>query len=183
VEQTPSGFRFTVKVSRYLTHVKRLRVVEGPVERFFEPLAPLIEAGKLGAVLWQLPPDFERDDDRLAGALREASAHRNAVEFRHPSWFARGVMELLREHGAALVIGVHPERPFQRLELTADWTLIRFHYGVRGRSGRYAASEIATWRRRIAQWRRRAEVFAYFNNDWSAYAPGNAESLASSFRR
>jgi uncharacterized protein YecE (DUF72 family) len=81
------------------------------------------------------------------------------------------------------VIGDHPERPFGAHELTADWTLVRFHYGARGRKGNYSDSELDTWRRRIAAWRSRVEVFAYFNNDWNAYAIANAQRLCASFRR
>ena len=86
-------------------------------------------------------------------------------------------MEMLREHAAALVIGDHPQRPFQSHELTAGFTLVRFHYGARGRGGNYSQSELQTWKRRIASWRSRAEVFAYFNNDWKGYAPSNAAWL------
>ena len=64
------------------------------------------------------------------------------------------------------MIGDHPERPFQTHELTADWTFVRFHYGHRGRKGNYSDRELETWARRIRQWRRRADVYAYFNNDW-----------------
>ena len=178
---TPSEFVFTVKMSRYMTHIKRLREPAERVRRFFEPLGPLTDSGKLGPILWQLPPDFKRDDERLAAALDLVADRRNAIEFRHPSWFAEDVYALLRERGAALVIGDHPERPFQPRILTANWTLIRFHHGGRGRNGNYSDSEIDTWRRRIASWRPRAEVFAYFNNDWSAYAISNATRLARSF--
>ena len=87
------------------------------------------------------------------------------------------MLALLRRHGAALVIGDHPERPFQSHELTADWTLIRFHRGRRGRRGNYSESELDEWAQRIAGWRERAEVFAYFNNDWEEFAPRNARSL------
>jgi len=99
---------------------------------------------------------------------------RHCFEFRHPSWFAPGVYEVLSRHGAALVIGDHPKWPFQARELTADWTLIRLHYGRRGRKGNYSEGELATWVRRIAQWRRRAEVFVYLNNDWRGFAVRNA---------
>ena len=85
--------------------------------------------------------------------------------------------EELRRHGAALVIGDHPERPFQTHELTADWTFVRFHYGRRGRNGRYSERELETWKRRIAGWRSRVEVFAYFNNDWEGHAVDNARWL------
>jgi uncharacterized protein YecE (DUF72 family) len=76
------------------------------------------------------------------------------------------------------VIGDHPERPFQPLELTADWTFIRFHHGRRGRGGNYSTSELQTWKRRIAAWRSKVEVFAYFNNDWQGFAPRNAGWLS-----
>jgi uncharacterized protein YecE (DUF72 family) len=84
---------------------------------------------------------------------------------------------MLRDAGAALVIGDHPERPFQSHELTADWTFVRFHYGSRGRKGKYSEAELDTWARRLRQWRRRVEVIAYFNNDWQGYALENARYL------
>lgn len=178
VEQTPEGFVFTVKASRYLTHVKRLADLGPGVERFWERLEPLAATPKLGPVLWQLPETFHRDDDRLAGALERLPPGRHAFEFRHASWFADDVYALLRAHGAALVIADHPERPFQTHERTADWTVVRFHHGRRGRNGNYSARELDTWRRRLAAWRRTTEVYAYFNNDWKAYAVRNALRLA-----
>jgi uncharacterized protein YecE (DUF72 family) len=138
----------------------------------------MVEAGKLGPVLWQLPENFHRDDGRLAAALAALPGGRHCFEFRHPSWFAPDVYELLRERGVALVVGDHPARPFQSFELTADWTFVRFHYGARGRGGNYSNSELQTWKRRIAAWRGRVEVFAYFNNDWNGYAVENARWIA-----
>jgi uncharacterized protein YecE (DUF72 family) len=88
VERTPPGFLFAVKGSRYLTHIRRLREIEQGLERFWEPLEPLREAGKLGPVLWQLPGNFHRDDDVLASALELLPPARHCFEFRHPSWFA-----------------------------------------------------------------------------------------------
>ncbi|MCW3013868.1 MAG: hypothetical protein JWO02_960 [Solirubrobacterales bacterium] len=177
VTQTPEGFVFTVKASRYLTHVRRLTDLEDGIHRFYERIEPLVATPKLGPLLWQLPETFHRDDDRLAGALAALPAGRHAFEFRHPSWFTPEVYAVLREHGAALVIGDHPARPFQTHELTADWTLVRFHYGRRGRRGNYSARELDTWARRITAWRRAVEVFAYFNNDWETFAPRNAATL------
>ena len=77
----------------------------------------------------------------------------------------------------ALVIGDDPRRPFQTSELTADWTFLRFHHGRRGRRGNYSESELRDWAGRIAGLRERAEVFAYFNNDWEAFAVRNARRL------
>jgi uncharacterized protein YecE (DUF72 family) len=172
--QTPPEFLFTVKASRYLTHMKRLTDMATGVKRFYERIEPLIAAGKLGPVLWQLPGTFQRDDERLASALERLPAGRHCLEFRHPSWFVDEVYDLLRSRGVALVIGDHPKRPFQTYELTADWTFVRFHYGHRGRDGNYSRTELDTWKRRIARWSSSVEVFAYFNNDWNGYAVKNA---------
>jgi uncharacterized protein YecE (DUF72 family) len=177
VEQTPPGFTFTVKASRYLTHVRRLQDMQQGVGRFYERIEPLAQAGRLGPTLWQLPANFKRDDERLAGALELLPPGRHCFEFRHDSWFVAPVMDALREAGVALVIGDHPERPFQTREITAAWTFVRFHYGHRGRRGNYSPAEIETWARRIAQWRREVEVFAYFNNDWEGFAVRNALDL------
>jgi uncharacterized protein YecE (DUF72 family) len=176
-QRTPDGFLFSVKASRYLTHVKRLGAIGQGLRRFHAPLRPLADAGKLGPILWQLPETFHRDDERLGGALERLYAGRHAFEFRHPSWFDPDVYGLLREHGAALVIGVHPERPFQEHELTTDWTFIRFHHGGSGRRGNYSKRELEGWRRRIASWRSEVEVLAYFNNDWEGFAVRNARWL------
>jgi uncharacterized protein YecE (DUF72 family) len=132
VQQTPQEFSFAVKASRYLTHVKRLANMREGLARFYERIEPLIEAKRLGPVLWQLPETFHRDEARLAGALAALPAGRHAFEFRHPSWFVPEVYALLREHDAALVIGDRPDRPFQTYEATADWRYVRFHHGSRG---------------------------------------------------
>ena len=173
VEQTPPHFRFTLKASRYLTHIKRLAALDTGIGRFYERVEPLTETPKMGPVLWQLPENFHRDDDRLAGALEALPEGRHTFEFRHKSWFAEEVYALLREHGVALTIGDHPERPFQSHEMTAGWTFVRFHYGARGRRGNYSETELEEWAKRLDAWRRDVEVFAYFNNDWEGFAVKN----------
>jgi uncharacterized protein YecE (DUF72 family) len=173
-KQTPDGFVIAVKASRYLTHVKRLREMDKGTRRFASAIKPLADSGKLGPILWQLPASFRRDDDRLAEALTHLSEGHHCIEFRHQSWFVAAVYDLLRRHRVALVIGDDPERPFQTHEMTTDWTYIRFHRGNRGRRGNYSERELEEWRRRIASWRSEVEVFAYFNNDWEAFAPRNA---------
>jgi uncharacterized protein YecE (DUF72 family) len=176
VEQSPAGFLFAVKGSRYLTHIRRLRDTGRGVERFYSPLEPMIEARKLGPVLWQLPEAFHRDDERLATFLDGLPPGRHTFEFRHASWFADDVYALLRERGVALTIGDHPERPFQTRVLTTGWTFARFHYG-RGRRGNYSRAQLEEWRNRIVQWRRRADVYAYFNDDWEGFAVANGRFL------
>ena len=177
-DHSPDGFLFAVKVSRYLTHIKRLTMVERGMKRFYEPLDALTGTGKLGPLLWQFPPNFHRDRDRLAEALSALPDGRHAFEFRHPSWFDEDVYSLLRKHGVALVIGHERSRWVSTpLVRTTDWTYVRFHYGSRGRHGNYSDAEISTWARRLSQWRRDTEVYAYFNNDWKGYAIRNARLL------
>jgi uncharacterized protein YecE (DUF72 family) len=182
VESTPEDFVFAIKASRYLTHVKRLRELDRGIAALGDRIEPLLATPKMGPVLWQLPETFHRDDERLAGALASLPPWRHAIEFRHASWFVPDVMALMREHGAALVIGDHPERPFQLHELTADWSYIRLHHGSRGRRGNYSAAELETWKRRIASWRAEAEVYVYCNNDWEGFAFPNASWLRDRLR-
>ena len=183
-DETPPEFVFAVKGSRYTTHIKRLIDFEKYSDRFFERLEPLVSAGKLGPVLWQLPGNFKRDDERLAAALEVVGERpgQHCFEFRHASWFAPEVMGALRAHEVALVIGDDPKRQFQTHEVTAPWTYVRFHRGAAGRRGNYSPRDLAPWRRRIAAWRSRTDVFAYFNNDWEGFAPRNALALKESFR-
>jgi uncharacterized protein YecE (DUF72 family) len=185
VADTPDDFCFTIKASRYLTHVKRLTdhpdkgfaLGEG-IARFYKGIEPLVSGNKLGPVLWQLPANFKRDDERLANLLELAPPGRHALEFRDESWFRDDVYALLREHDAALVLGDDPERPLPTPEPLAGWAFVRFHRGSRGRRGNYAPSELESWAERIAAWRDQgADVYAYFNNDWEAFAPRNAAAL------
>jgi uncharacterized protein YecE (DUF72 family) len=176
VAETPPGFTFAVKVSRYITHVKRLTDTAEHLPLLYRRIEPLCRSPKLGPLLWQLPPTFQYDFDRLARTLELLDdGLRHAFEFRHPSWFREETFALLRDHGVALVIGDRPEvNDFQAHELTAGFTFVRFHGGTRGANGNYAHSELDDWARRLRSWSERVEVFAYFNNDWEGYAIENA---------
>ena len=145
----------------------------------YERLEPLVRAGKLGPIVWQLPPNFRRDDERLAAACcRSASRGRHCIEFRHPELVpAEPCTPGCGMPGVALVIADHPKWPFQAHELTTDWTLVRLHHGRRGRRGNYSRRELEDWARRIRGWRRRSEVFVYLNNDWEGFAVDNARTL------
>ena len=176
VEQTPPDFTFAVKGSQYLTHMKRLTDPGGSLEKFFTAIRPLAESPKLGPVLWQLPPNFQRDDERLDAwleALRDHPGERHAVEFRHRSWLEPEVFGILHAHGAALVIADDPRRVHIPHELTTEWTFVRFHYGRRGRRGNYSEQELSEWAARLRDLATQAEVYAYFNNDWEVFAVRN----------
>jgi uncharacterized protein YecE (DUF72 family) len=175
----PPGFLFAIKASRYLTHIKRLLDLGPGLTRFSERIEPLLHSRKMGPILWQLPPTFQRDDARLANALaRWPREQRHCIEFRHASWFADDVYALLREHGVALVIGDRPEvHAFQAHVFTAPWTFVRFHYGTRGRRGNYSDAELREWAARFREWSGEVEILAYFNNDWEVFAVRNALTL------
>jgi uncharacterized protein YecE (DUF72 family) len=177
VEQVPEGFVFAVKGSRYLTHMKRLTEMPQGVARFYERIEPLAETPKMGPVLWQLPGNFQRDDERLASAIDALPPGRHTFEFRHPSWFTDDVYALLRERNVALTIGDDPRRPFQADEVTADFSFVRYHYGHRGHNGNYSESELDEQATRLGRLAHRVPVWAYFNNDWCGYAVKNAQGV------
>jgi uncharacterized protein YecE (DUF72 family) len=124
-----------------------------------------------------LPENFPRDDELLASALDVLPPARHCFEFRHPSWFATGVRELLEERGASLAIGDDKRRELPEARPAGELAYLRLHYGSRGRDGNYSAAELERWRHRISAWRSRREVFVYLNNDWRGFAPANAREL------
>ena len=186
--RAPPGFTYAVKGSRFITHLKQLHEPEEHVAPFFERVAGLGHAA--GPILWQLPPRLRRDDARLDRFLAALPAGlQNAIEFRHESWLAEPVFELLAVHGVALCIPDHPRLP-QALRLTTDWTYLRFHYGGGaardGRDGNpdqttdgdYRPEELARWAERISRFESEGvAVWAYFNNDWHGYAIRDALTL------
>jgi uncharacterized protein YecE (DUF72 family) len=181
VEQTSDRFVFALKASRYLIHMKKLRDIEQGIARFYERIEPLADSPKMGPVLWQLPGNFQRDDERLANAIEALPSGRQTFEFRHPSWFTDDVYALLRERNVALAIGDDPRRPFQTDVVTADFSFVRYHYGHRGRNGNYSERELDEQVQRLRALAREADLFVYFNNDWCGYAVKNALYLRRSW--
>ena len=173
---SPLDFRFAVKASRYLTHVKRLADLPQHAAILLGRLAPLVASTKLGPMLWQLPPTFARDDSRLAEALAGLPhGIRHAFEFRHESWFVDAVYELLRRHHVALVVADRAGAAGLRRDVrTAGFAYVRFHAGWEGGNGNYSHPELDGWAERLSQWAEHGDVYAYFNNDWEGYAIENA---------
>jgi uncharacterized protein YecE (DUF72 family) len=173
-EETPDDFVLAVKMSRFLTHLKRLRDPDGPIELFLERARGL--GPKLGPVLLQLPPQMHADLGRLADALdRFPSGVRVVVEPRHESWFVGdGLRSVLEERGAALCLADSPRRrtPAWR---TADWGFVRLHEGRATPHPCYGERALATWAERVASlWPASADVFCFFNNDGRACAVRDA---------
>lgn len=173
-EQVPPGFRFIPKMSRYLTHVRRLRDPDEPVTRFTDRMEPL--GDRWGATLLQLPPDLRRDDELLRGFLRAWPPQRPIiVEFRHPSWFDDAVFALLEEAGASLALTDRRSRPLETLVRTARWCYVRLHEGTANPWPCYGDRALRTWAERIAAlWGDDAKGFVVFNNDPNACAPADA---------
>lgn len=204
--QTPEGFVFAIKASRYITHMLRLRNIEVALANFFA--SGLFELGdKLGPFLWQFPPTMKFEpqvfDDfftilprSTAQAQWVACAHderpngrvclqplddfplRHAVEVRHPSFEAPEFIALLRRHNIAFVLADTP-RPWPRFEeLTADFAYMRLHGSTELYNSRYTPEELARWAALMRGWAAQSrDVYCYFDNTDKRHAPDNAQEL------
>ena len=174
--QTQEGFIFSIKASRYLTHMKKLKDPAEPLEIFLGRASLLCE--KLGPVLFQLPPRWRCNIERLRKFLALLPADsRSAFEFRDQSWFRPEVYDALRKAGAAFCIYDLAGRLSPR-EVTADFVYIRLHGPGAAYSGRYDTAALANWAGAIASWQDRGkEVFCYFDNDQGGFAVANALEL------
>jgi uncharacterized protein YecE (DUF72 family) len=175
--QTPPDFVFAWKASKFITHWKRLSErCDNSLELLEDRLSLL--GPKVGPILFQLPPKFEMDDERLASFLKMLNAKRRyAFEFRHPSWYTPRILRLLSDANIALCISDHAHAP-SPWKRTADFVYVRGH-GPGGRyKGHYSAAALASWGRKITQWRRRGyDVYVYFDNDQKSAAPLDAKRL------
>lgn len=176
-ETSPEGFVYAVKVSRFITHIKRLKDVDEPVETFISRARLLGE--KLGPLLYQLPPNMHRNDERLDGFLSLLpQGLRHVVEFRHQSWMDEGVFDVLRRHNVGLCVFDMPELSCP-LVATADFAYIRFHGATGLYYSCYSEEELEEWAGRIAALAKGLEaVYIYFNNDAEAHAIDNARTMA-----
>ena len=204
--QTPDDFVFSVKAGRFITHMKKLRGVDGAVANFFGS-GPLALAGKLGPVLWQLPPSLPFDAQRMRSFLQTlprstgeaaflARRHepmldgrawtgaavdrplRHAVEVRHDSYKSAEFIDLLRELCVALVVADTAGKWPQLFEVTADFVYVRLHGAEELYASGYTAAALATWAERIKGWRSSGlDVYCYFDNDVKVRAPYDAMAL------
>jgi uncharacterized protein YecE (DUF72 family) len=179
--RTPEEFLFAVKGSRYITHIKRLHDCEEAIQRLSENAQGLKE--KLEIILWQLPPSFVYQKERLtvfSRLLAESpllSRRRHVFEFRHASWFVPEVAHLLEGYGFCLCISDSPRLPSTEI-VTTDFIYLRFH-GSRSLYGsKYTEQELIHWARKCQLWvDQDRSVHAYFNNDAFGYAIENARRL------
>jgi len=172
-DETPDGFAFAVKASRYITHIRRLREARDSVGLFWSRAKIL--AAKLGPVLFQLPPNFVADVPLLRDFLTFLPAGiKAAFEFRDDSWTRDDVFEALDERGAAWVLADRPGRRVPAV-VTGGWSYVRFHQG-RPAHPSYSRPKLRAWADRMAGLET-AEQWAFFNNDELAAAPADALAL------
>jgi uncharacterized protein YecE (DUF72 family) len=189
-QQAPPRFLYAVKASRFLTHMKKLKDPEDPLFRFFDRAQHL--AGHLGPVLYQLPPRWPLNLERLERFLRALHDDgrgnippwtRHAVEFREPSWYDDRVFELLTRYKVALCLhDMHGSASGRRV--VGPMLYVRFHFGTQKYGGRYDDRQLDEWAEWLAEQARAGlDVFAYFNNDVGGHAPRDAIRLRDRIHR
>jgi uncharacterized protein YecE (DUF72 family) len=181
-KETPERFRFAMKASRYITHVKRLRDVREPWNTFLERASILKQ--KLGPILLQFPSNFRASEENLGavdeflGYATRASSRGLALEFRDRSCFGEEMQSVLRKHRAVLVISHSSRYPVPEVEATSDFVYFRFHGPRAMFASSYSDAKLRDWAETMKAFlERRRDVYAYFNNDSGGHAPRNAEVL------
>jgi uncharacterized protein YecE (DUF72 family) len=180
-EQTPPEFCFAVKASRFITHIKRLRDPDPALQTYLARMEGL--QAKLGPILFQLPPNWHVNTDRLSEFLSAVPAgrHRYVFEFRDPTWYTPAVYDLLRKHNVASCVHDLRGEP-SPAELTADHAYIRFHGATGKYQGNYTDRMLNGWAKLIQSWRSQlSAIYVYFNNDQGGHAVRNALTLRSWF--
>ncbi len=162
---TPPNFRFSFKAPQRITHFKRLQACEDDVAQFVTVLEPVRQAGKLGLLLFQLPPNFKADAERLNSflavpAFRTSSAPAIAFEFRHESWFTDEIYTILRQNNAALCIAESDDLLTPEVHTAADCTCYRLR-----RAGGYTALELDAFAKRFTAFAEQRDVYVYFKHE------------------
>ncbi|MGE5323975.1 MAG: DUF72 domain-containing protein [Actinomycetota bacterium] len=175
-DSTPKNFVFAVKASRFITHNKKLKDPENALDNLLPHAEHL--GKKLGPFLFQLPPKWKVNHERLAGLLEILPGeHRYAFEFRELSWITPEICRILRKFNAAFCI--YELAGYQTpLEVTADFSYVRLHGPAGKYQGNYSNRRLREWARWIEQQAKRLKgIYVYFDNDQAGYAPGNALAL------
>jgi uncharacterized protein YecE (DUF72 family) len=173
LDATPPGFRFSFKAPQRITHFQRLLQSADTATEFVRALAPVKKAGKLGPLLFQLPPNFKADNSRLAAFLktRALRGHQLAFEFRHESWFTDATFSLLRKHNAALCIAESDDLATPDVA-TADFRCYRLR-----RNGGYKPAALKTFAKRFAALAQTAETYVYFKHEDEPAGARNAQAM------
>lgn len=173
LDATPAGFRFSFKAPQRITHFQRLREIGAAVAEFVAALEPARKASKLGPLLFQLPPNFAADNDRLAALLATPTLKQLQVafEFRNAAWFTKATYAILRRHNAALCVAESDDLATPDVA-TADFRCYRLR-----RNGGYSAAELDAFAVRFTAQAKTGEVFAYFKHEDEPTGALNATTM------
>ena len=163
--QTGDGFRFSFKAPQRITHFSRLVDCEAHLAAFLAAIQPAVDAGRLGLILFQLPPNFQADSPRLhtflsLPALNGPAAPPVSFEFRHPSWFSEETYEVLRAHNAAVCIAETDELETPEVHTASTFTSFRLRRG-----GGYSPAELKSFASRFRKLSRERDVYVYFRHE------------------
>ncbi|MBA3815524.1 MAG: DUF72 domain-containing protein [Parachlamydiaceae bacterium] len=173
-KQVSDNFIYAVKASRYMTHQKRLLDCKASVDLFYDRMK--LFKTKAGPILFQLPPSFKMDKERLIEFIKNLKkSHDHVFEFRHESWYVSEIYEILEKNKLALCITdlngkLSPE------EITSNFTYLRLHGPKKAYQGSYG-SKLKDWKSKIEKWSTKISVYCYFDNDEKGYAIQDAKTL------
>ena len=175
-EKTPGSFRFTVKASRYITHIKRLKDCSDAVKKLTDSASNL--GVKLALLLFQMPANLKKDKERFISFLDILpSRYRYVFEFRDEGWFSDDIYSLLDERGCGIAISSSPEFPFHEV-VTGKICYIRLHGSTSLYRSKYSDHELSEFAGIIGKYNKKGCItFVYFNNDAHGYAVENALTL------
>jgi len=172
--KTSKDFKFTLKGNRLITHVKKLKDVKKLVNSFYKTADILKE--KLACILWQFPPSLKLDLKRLDKFCKDLNTkYNNVIEFRHKTWYCKDVYKLLKKNRIGYCIVSAPNLP-EDIKVTTKFAYIRFHGKKSWYGSRYSKKEMQEWAEIIKKLKVK-DVYAYFNNDYNAYAVKNCLEL------
>ncbi len=177
-DTAPENFIFSLKASRYITHMKKLKDPQESLKIFFKRIVAL--GDKLGPILFQLPPFWHFNLERLkAFLIALPQKYQYAFEFRNSTWFNNQTYQALAEHGAAFCIYDLAGRLSPK-EITADFIYIRLHGPNGPYQGQYTPESLSGWAEDFSQWIKKGhKIFCYFDNDQYGYAVHDALKLQS----
>ncbi|RLB20002.1 MAG: DUF72 domain-containing protein [Deltaproteobacteria bacterium] len=179
-KRTPDGFLWAVKANKFITHTKRLKDCEEPLQRFYSSAKGLNK--KLGPILFQLPPSLQFDEslfEDFCSLLHRP--YRHTIEIRHPSWITDKAFEIMSKHKIAFCISDTAGRYPYHEQLTADFTYVRLHGSKKLYASKYSTEELETWAGKLLDWG--VDAYVYFDNDFSGHSVENAMELKTLLRR
>lgn len=177
-EDVPDAFIFSIKISRYISHRKKLHDCKESLDFFYQRIKPM--GSKTGPILIQLPPSFKANQERLIDFIGYLNTdYKHTFEFRHPSWFTEDIYELLNKNKIALCI-TDLNKKLSPEEITSDFTYIRLHGPKKAYQGSYGKANLRNWKKKIDRWLASSiSVFCYFDNDEKGFAIEDAKVLQS----